>query len=443
MSLESYNARILVLNALDDYEESGKSIRYVLRRLKPEVDLTPRMHTFVRLRALGVVQFLNTIDFICVRALKRNNFPRLRTHTRNLLRLLTYETRWLGTKASEFAAFEDTYSGLESFAAAVASFNLETSADGHDQVGYLSVKYSHPSFLVRTFLDNMPPSDAIELLLSNNGKRNYYFRRNHLISHTDDSIQELVNSGLSFQIDEDIPDLFRVREGAMQLFKSDHFRKGHLLVQDKSSVMAARALNPHPGMVVWDACAAPGMKTHVLWEMMEKTGTLVATDIDSGRLELAKRRMSERGLRDVSFLVADAIKVPVSNADRILIDAPCSSTGTLRSHPSYKWRLNRKRLQAMMTIQNKLLTRIIEAYSQKPDTEVVYATCSLLPHEGESQIDSLLKTHRIELLDIPFRGSEGYPGFRCSEKSIRLFPHKHDCNGFFISRFRIADASLN
>jgi 16S rRNA (cytosine967-C5)-methyltransferase len=214
---------------------------------------------------------------------------------------------------------------------------------------------------------------------------------------------------------------------------------GQVLVQDKGSVAVAYALDPRPGMKVWDACAAPGMKTQLLWELMEREGVLHATDINSVRLESAKKRAARLGYDEALFSEADAVEAPIEGADLILIDAPCTSTGMLRSHPSYKWRLNKKTMFSLMSIQNKILDGVLAAYADKPGTEIVYATCSLLPHEGESQIDSAMTRHSFDLLQIPLEGSEGYSGFECSDKVLRLFPHRHNSNGFFIAKLRITD----
>jgi 16S rRNA (cytosine967-C5)-methyltransferase len=306
-----------------------------------------------------------------------------------------------------------------------------------DQIAALGLEYSHPSFIVKTLLENTSLNEAKSLMRSNNEPRSYYFRINKLIADPGEVSVGLQELGVAFEADSEVPLLYKVQDGVDALFSSKYFRDGEILVQDRSSVLVARALSPEPGSKVWDACAAPGMKTHALWEMMEQRGTLCATDIHPKRLQNARKRAKTLGLDDVKFIVGDAIEAPVESADRILIDAPCSSTGILRSHPSYKWMLNRKKLFSIMAIQNKLLEGILAKYQDRPGTEIVFATCSILPHEGESQIDSILSKYPIELLEIPFKGSPGYSKFDCSEKVLRLFPNKHDSSGFFISRFRI------
>ena len=149
------------------------------------------------------------------------------------------------------------------------------------------------------------------------------------------------------------------------------------------------------------------------------------------------KRLKSWGCSSAVWLLADAIECPITGADKILIDAPCTSTGMLQSHPSYKWRLNKRWLFSLMTIQSKLLEAIIQSYSDYPQTEIVYSTCSILPHEGESQIDSILERFHIELLDIEAIPGQGYSGFRCSKKVRRFFPHIHNTNGFFVAKFRI------
>jgi len=99
--------------------------------------------------------------------------------------------------------------------------------------------------------------------------------------------------------------------------------------------------------------------------------------------------------------------------------------------------LNKSTLFSIMAIQNKILEGIVSSYQNRPGTEIVYATCSILPHEGENQIDTILSKFNVELLPILNVGSKGYPGFTCSNEVRRMFPHIHDTEGFFIAKLRI------
>jgi 16S rRNA (cytosine967-C5)-methyltransferase len=218
---------------------------------------------------------------------------------------------------------------------------------------------------------------------------------------------------------------------------SQHFHEGRVLIQDLASVLVVKSLDPQPGEKVWDSCAAPGMKTQLIAELMQGQGEIIATDMYEERVRVAQERAQILNASHVQWLQADATKPVVHDADRILIDAPCTSTGILQTYPSFKWRLNKETLFTLMTIQNKLLDGILTAYRDRPGTELVFSTCSILPHEGESQIDSAMERHNIELLEPYPYGARGYPKFKCSPYIRRLFPHKHNASGFFIAKMRI------
>ncbi|MCE7746735.1 MAG: hypothetical protein GPJ52_16530, partial [Candidatus Heimdallarchaeota archaeon] len=172
--------------------------------------------------------------------------------------------------------------------------------------------------------------------------------------------------------------------------------------------------------------------------LMKSKGHLLANDLSYNRLKSTQQRFQSIGVNNIDWINSDSTNTPITKANKILIDAPCTSTGIIQSHPSYKWRLNKKWLFSIMTIQNKILEGILSRYSDRPGTEIVYATCSVLPHEGENQIDSLLERYDIELLDGPKQGLSGYANYKCTQKVKRFFPHIHKTNGFFISRFRIS-----
>ncbi|MHA2242129.1 MAG: RsmB/NOP family class I SAM-dependent RNA methyltransferase [Candidatus Thorarchaeota archaeon] len=303
--------------------------------------------------------------------------------------------------------------------------------------GRLSIEFSHPTFLVRTLLENLPHDEAVSLMKANNNPPESYLRINSLLESDETIFSDLSDMGVEFKEDSQVPGIYEITKGRWNLISSDQFKDGRVIIQNKGSVLVTRAMQIEPNKIVWDACAAPGMKTQLICEVIRNQGYVVASDISSTRLKTARELGLLQNCENVDWIHADASKPPVKNVSKILIDAPCTSTGILRSHPSFKWKLNKKTLLEIMTIQNKILNGILKAYSEKPGTEIVYATCSLLPHEGESQIDSAMSRFNIELLDIPGPGVDGYSGFVCSDKVRRLFPHLHDTDGFFIARFRI------
>jgi 16S rRNA (cytosine967-C5)-methyltransferase len=385
--------------------------------------------------ALSVIRFRNTLDYLLTKALDRKAIRDLSVETRNTLRLLLYETKWLGSDLEDFLSTYTDINRYERKLKKVIALDLDSALQNKPDVNRLSLIYSHPTFIVQTLLDNLSLEDTIALLTANNQKRSYYVRPNLLHEDSETALASLTD--IRIEPDGNLLGISRVDEGIEQVVGSPHFKEGRILIQDLASVHVVKSLDPQPGEKVWDSCAAPGMKTQLIAELMQGKGEIIATDMYEERVRGAQERAQLLNASHVKWLQADATKPVVLDADRILIDAPCTSTGILQAYPSFKWRLNKETTFALMTIQNKLLDGILTAYSDRPGTELVFSTCSILPHEGESQIDSAMKRHDIELLEPYPYGNRGYPRFKCSRYVRRLFPHEHNTSGFFIAKMRI------
>jgi 16S rRNA (cytosine967-C5)-methyltransferase len=385
--------------------------------------------------ALSVIRFRNTLDYLISRALGISSINKISTQDRNILRLLLYETKWLGSDLEPLLSLYPDFKKYEWKLTKVISRDLDTMFQHKPEVNRLSLRYSHPTFLVKTLLDNISPDETVEVLKANNEKRSYFLRSNLLFEDSDSVINSL--SDVQLEPSSEFPNIFRVTSGIDHVVNSQEFKQGQIIVQDLASIVTVKSLDPKPGEKVWDSCAAPGMKTQYIAELMEGHGEIIATDMYEERVQAASNRSKVLNATQIQWLQADATKPVVADADRILIDAPCTSTGILQAYPSFKWRLNKESLFALMTIQNKILDGILTAYADRPGTELVFSTCSLLPHEGESQIDSAMKRHKIELVEPYPYGNRGYPRFRCSKYVRRLFPHNHGTSGFFIAKLRI------
>jgi 16S rRNA (cytosine967-C5)-methyltransferase len=433
---QDYASREEAIKALVGFETSTTSMKTLLREMQTTSVDSYKPQVLTQVLALSVVRYRNTIDFILSRSLSKKLLQNLSSRERNILRLALFELRWLETDISVISSYfpEIKHQFNDKFNYAI-NFNLDESIKDMPLVNQLSLKYSHPTFLVTTLLKNLNRDDTIRLLNTNNQSRTYYVRSNKLYPDSELVFEALEN--IDLQRDPDVPEISRVIHGIDTVISSELFKEGRVLIQDKASVLAVNALNPKPGEKIWDACAAPGMKTQLIAERMQGSGEIVATDIYEERVKSAQEWSKKLNAHHIEWIQADATKHVIEDADKILIDAPCSSTGILQTYPSFKWRLNKETLFALMTVQNKILNAILSAYAEKPGTEIVYSTCSLLPHEGESQIDSALQRHNVELVPALDYGSSGYAYFDCSNMVRRLFPHRHDSSGFFIARLRI------
>ncbi|MGY5878839.1 MAG: RsmB/NOP family class I SAM-dependent RNA methyltransferase [Candidatus Thorarchaeota archaeon] len=427
--------RAETIEALNRFENASTSMKTLLREMQTTSPDSIDSQIHIQSLSLSVIRFRNTLDYLLSKALGRKTIQGLSLEEKNTLRLLLYETKWLNSDIDDFISHYPNVKRFERKLMKVLTLDLDIAFQNMPEINRLSLLYSHPTFIVETLLGNLTVEDTVELLKANNQTRSYYIRPNLLHKNAAATLDSFSNIQLE-QV-RNIPNVSRIVQGVEQVVSSQHFHEGRILIQDLASVLVVKSLDPQPGEKVWDSCAAPGMKTQLIAETMQGKGEIIATDMYEERVRAAQERAQILNASHVQWLQADATKPVVLDADRILIDAPCTSTGILQSYPSFKWRLNKDTLFTLMTIQNKLLDGILTAYRDKPGTELVFSTCSILPHEGESQIDSAMKRHDIELLEPYPYGNRGYPRFKCSRHVRRLFPHNHNTSGFFIAKMRI------
>ena len=210
------------------------------------------------------------------------------------------------------------------------------------------------------------------------------------------------------------------------------FRDGKIEVQDTGSQLACLALAAQPGETVIDLCAGGGGKTLALAGAMDGLGRLVATDTDRSRLSRLKPRAERAGADMIETRLLDpkremeALADCAGQADAVLVDAPCSGTGTWRRNPEARWRLDEAELARLRDLQNHVLD--IAAQLVKPGGRIVYITCSLLDEEGAERFDAFLGRHpalTAQTLALPLGRSRG--------QGWRLSPFHDGTDGFFIA----------
>ena len=212
------------------------------------------------------------------------------------------------------------------------------------------------------------------------------------------------------------------------------FREGEVEVQDHGSQLACLAANAQPGETVIDLCAGAGGKTLALAAAMDNQGTLIASDTNRARLsELSKR--TERAGANIAETVLlnpgnerEALTPWLGKADCVLVDAPCSGTGTWRRQPDNRWRLTEQQLAKYVETQAYLLDLASELV--RSGGRIMFVTCSLLDAEGSAQADALLA--RDGTLSA---GAISLPAGEPRGKGIRLSPYHNETDGFFIARF--------
>jgi 16S rRNA (cytosine967-C5)-methyltransferase len=219
-------------------------------------------------------------------------------------------------------------------------------------------------------------------------------------------------AGLSLEAAPELPDAVVVSDERRAVFDSRWMKDGRLQVMDLGSQLLAALCEAREGETAVDYCAGAGGKTLALADAVGHRGRVYAWDSSAKRLQEAKRRVGELKLRHVSFPQEPRIDL----ADVVLIDAPCSGTGTLGREPDQKWKLSAKQLGELVATQQEILSRVARAV--KPGARLVYGTCSVLREENEAVVETFLAAH---------------PGFRLAA-SLRVWPQRVPGGGFFGAR---------
>jgi len=223
-----------------------------------------------------------------------------------------------------------------------------------------------------------------------------------------------------------------------QLSAQDSFRAGIVEVQDEGSQIAALLVGAKPGQAVVDYCAGAGGKTLAIAAAMDNKGRLAALDIDKRRSERAAERLRRAGVFNTTrhLLAADNdpwIKRRVGSFDRVLVDAPCTGTGTWRRNPDARWHLQPDDLARLIDQQAKILASA--ARLAKKGGRLIYVTCSLLAEENERQVETFLAAHADFALVPMAQAWAETIGSDCPADSdyLRLTPARHGTDGFFVA----------
>jgi 16S rRNA (cytosine967-C5)-methyltransferase len=230
---------------------------------------------------------------------------------------------------------------------------------------------------------------------------------------------------------EDVPlvrDSIRVT-GNVSLAELGAFRQGLFFVQDPGATLVTRYAAIEPGCIVADLCAAPGGKS---LELSRTAATVIAADRSYHRLTRMLSNVRRVEAKNVHALVADAREPAVAPVDVVLLDVPCTGTGTFRRHPDARWRLKVSDLAVMGAMQRSIIRAA--AAVVRPGGLLIYSTCSLEPEENDAQVESFLAEHPDWVLEPPPDGV--VPSAVLDAGRLRVLPQRHSTDGACAARLR-------
>jgi 16S rRNA (cytosine967-C5)-methyltransferase len=300
------------------------------------------------------------------------------------------------------------------------------SAHPADPLEAMAVEHSHPRWLVARWVARWGAAETRALLEANNREAPLVVRPWGLVREQLEATLEAAEVPT-----DDVPlvsDSLRILPST-SLSDLGAFRQGLLFVQDPAATLVTRYAAFPAGARVADLCAAPGGKAV---ELSRTARVVVAADASFQRLARVRETVTRLELTNVHPVVLDARRPPLAPMDGVLVDVPCTGTGTFRRHPDARWRLKPSDVAVQAAAQRSILRGAAEAVS--PGGLLVYSTCSMEPEENDAQVEVFLAEHRDWTLEPPPDGA--VPREVLDAGRLRVLPHRHGTDGAFAARLR-------
>ncbi|MGE5508730.1 MAG: 16S rRNA (cytosine(967)-C(5))-methyltransferase RsmB [Chitinophagales bacterium] len=446
-------AREVALQVLCAVEERGAYANLALSQGLERAGLSPSDRSFATELVYGTVRRRLTLDWVLEQFLTRP-FDALAPWLQSLLRLSAYQLLYLEHVPPEAVCNEAVelakrrgHRGIAGLVNAVLRSLLRGRSEitwpdpQTDPVEYLSVRESHPAWLVRRWLQRLGYAETAQLLAADNATPPLTLRANRCRMGRDELLARLAGRGLAAEPCRWAPEGVTLRSRTGSVERLPEITEGLAQVQDEASMLVARLAAPEPGHRVLDCASAPGGKATHLAELMGDSGHVCAFDVHPGKLRLVEENAARLGLRSVQTAVVDALAVGslpefAEAFDRCLLDAPCTGLGVLRRKADSRWRKAEGDIPALARQQGAMLASA--ARTVKRGGRLVYSTCSTEREEGEDVIERFLEGegHAFRLLDageiltaqgIPARTEDSLTAGRY----LRLWPQRHGTDGFF------------
>lgn len=409
--------------------------------------LSPEDRGLAHELVLGVLRWRGELDYL-INAITNRPAEKLDAPVRVALWIGLYQMRHL-KRIPEHAAVNESVelvkSGRSWRAAPLANAALRKAARENvqapddrvrDPLNRMSIALSHPRWMLERWIERFGEDDARALAESDNEHPPTALRINPLRAPSNARVMTaLADAGVAVVPSKVAPGALVVEKGTLAP-SARAVKDGWVHLQDEASQLVAHLVDARPGDRVLDIGAAPGGKTSHMAAAMANNGQIVAVDVHPSRLSTLVavcRRLAANIVRPVAADAASAL--PFSDRvtfDRVLLDAPCSGTGTLRRNPEIRWRLKKTDLERFAALQSAMLDHAADRV--RPGGRLVYSTCSLEREEDEAIVEAFLaKRGDFHLV------AEAVPeAFRSTDGFLRVFPHRHGADGFFAAVLELA-----
>jgi 16S rRNA (cytosine967-C5)-methyltransferase len=400
--------------------------------------LDPRDRRWTRELVYGMLRRRNSLDALLAGRVS-GGLSRLDVDVVDLLRLGAYQLLSMGS-VPPYAAIGQTVElvkrrhgiGASKLANAVLR-RLDREREAldvavpADRTEALSLEFSHPGWIIDRWLARWGEADTRALLTANNGEAPLIARPYHIVREQLEAMLE--TAGVQTAEAPMVSDSLVLVSGVNALTELGAFRQGLFHLQDPAATLVARYACVPSGAVVADLCAAPGGKA---LELARDARLVFAGDSSRHRLARVRENVARLDAVNVVPFVCEAQHPALRDMDIVLLDVPCTGTGTFRRHPDARWRLKASDLAVLPALQRQMLRGA--AVAVRPGGLLVYSTCSLELEENDDQVAHFLADHPDWTLEAPPSGV--VPASALDGALLRVLPQRHATDGAFAARLR-------
>ncbi len=441
------NSREIALKVLMDMHNKGAYSNYSINKYLKEKENT-KDENLVREIAYGVIENLLYIDYI-ISKLSKKKLDKIHPTILEILRIGVYQIAFTDKIPHRAAVNECVNLGKKYVHKGAAGFingilrnfsrNKEQvmKIDEKDKLEFLSIRYSHPKWMISRWIETYGEEFTENLLKANNSKPKLNLRVNTLKTDRDNLMKALSNYGYIVNKTKYAKDGIIV-ENPTRITEIEEFKLGHFIIQDESSMIVGQIANPKENNIILDLCSAPGGKATHLAQVMNNRGKIICWDIYEHKLNLVKENADRLGisiietkLQDAQILDEDMIGI----ADMCIVDAPCSGLGIIRRRPEIKWNRKEEDIEDLSIIQRNILNNASKYV--KPGGVIIYSTCTIEQKENIDTVTEFLKENN----NFTFSAFDQLVNFDSNMDSskhgyIQMFPNIHGTDGFFIARIQ-------
>jgi 16S rRNA (cytosine967-C5)-methyltransferase len=442
-------AREIALKILYDINEEGAYSNIAVNKYLEGYEIRAIDRSFITDLVYGSIKHRLTIDWI-IEQFSSIKFKKISPWILNILRLGVYQLLFTD-KIPESAAVNESVNLSKRFGHAgsrgyvngilrnIARKKNEIQYPDRNiqPVKYLSVKYSHPEWMVDLWVRRYGMDFSESLLASNNEVPDFSIRINTLRISKDGLIKALKDEGLEASSGKYVEEALVIKNPTA-ISKSEAFKKGLFQIQDESPMLVGKILDPKPGQLIIDVCSAPGGKSTHIAQLMDDVGTVISRDVHEHKIKLIEDAVKRLGLTIIKTELFDALKVDsnyIEKADAVLVDAPCTGLGIIRRKPDIKWTRQIGDREEISELQKKIITSA--SCYVKPGGVLVYSTCTIEPEENEDIIRWFLEENNdFYCIDVAPLLPEKLAVYADKRGYIKVFPNRDGIDGFFISKLK-------